>query len=368
MKIVLDSNIFISDLQFKKISFDLLFKALALPDFSLHIPQLVLDEVGNCYAEKIHQIFHELNRLTDKIPDSSITEELKNKVIGEYINLFDSKLKSINTGIIEYPLIPHQDLIKRAIQKKRPFSEKDKGYRDSLIWFSILELALKDYEDIAFISQDKHFKQSSDDKDFLHKDLIEDLEKNNINAGRISIFDTLDNFVTKIIEPNLELEDVKSKILSGEYPVFESDDIKTQIGNYLSNYGEVPSFETSWGGDHEKVVYGFPNEFETIYLSYAEDVRITDYVSAKKIIPHELLLEIEVIALCNLDILIFKADYEENFREVYHLSCDWNHNDHYICAEGNMNVKFILKILFNTESNEITTCEIKSLSPENAFE
>lgn len=63
--------------------------------------------------------------------------------------------------VMSWPTVPHRELVARAVSRTPPFDEKGSGYRDSLVWASVLELA-KSGHDIAFASEDRIFAGKDD--------------------------------------------------------------------------------------------------------------------------------------------------------------------------------------------------------------
>lgn len=64
--------------------------------------------------------------------------------------------KVIGFEILSVPTADHVALVERAIARKPPFNEKGSGYRDSLIWESVKEVAALGH-DVAFVSHDNVF-------------------------------------------------------------------------------------------------------------------------------------------------------------------------------------------------------------------
>ena len=61
----------------------------------------------------------------------------------EYAKFFYAQIRRLNINIIPYPSTSHKDLVSRDLARKRPFQESGKGYRDALIWESLLTICTK---------------------------------------------------------------------------------------------------------------------------------------------------------------------------------------------------------------------------------
>src|SRR5262249_54391515 len=62
----------------------------------------------------------------------------------------------LGIAVLDWPDVPHSDLVSRAVSRRPPFDSKGSGYRDSLVWANVLELA-KARADVALCSEDKIF-------------------------------------------------------------------------------------------------------------------------------------------------------------------------------------------------------------------
>ena len=55
------------------------------------------------------------------------------------------------------PQVSHADLVERDLSSRKPFSPTGKGYRDALIWESVVELCtdLTDADTLIFVTDNK---------------------------------------------------------------------------------------------------------------------------------------------------------------------------------------------------------------------
>ena len=66
---------------------------------------------------------------------------------------FDERL---DFSVLPWPTATHDELVRRAVTRTRPFDEKGGGYRDALIWHDVLALA-RDGSDVALVTSDRAF-------------------------------------------------------------------------------------------------------------------------------------------------------------------------------------------------------------------
>ena len=83
-----------------------------------------------------------------------------------------ARFAAANVNNSNYPTNTHEEVVKRATSRRKPFDEKGSGYRDTLIWFNILELAGELDGRIYLVARDKDFRDNSGN---LHDDLMDDL-------------------------------------------------------------------------------------------------------------------------------------------------------------------------------------------------
>jgi len=125
-----------------------------------------------CYLEWIQSKKEDIEKDKKKIKDG--VDDLKKKYLFNEINLentsfnrifrnaklvLDQNLKKNNINIINTGEIDINRLIKMSIQKKKPFEKKgEKGFRDSVVLFSILNHAKDFNKNCWFITNDEGFR------------------------------------------------------------------------------------------------------------------------------------------------------------------------------------------------------------------
>ena len=93
------------------------------------------------------------------------------------------RLRAAGVEVLPYPTTSHESIAARDLKRRKPFSESGKGYRDALIWESVLDLAATSDEQIVFVtSNSKDFA----DGEALHRDLVSDLDARGLQ-GRVSL-------------------------------------------------------------------------------------------------------------------------------------------------------------------------------------
>lgn len=106
-------------------------------------------------------------------------------------------LRALNVEILEPQAISHTEVVRRAVSRKKPCDSHGNGYRDTLNWLMVLELA-KDRPDEEIIWVTGNSSDFADEqKKLLHSDLLSELEEKDL-SGRVAWHATLKALVLDI--------------------------------------------------------------------------------------------------------------------------------------------------------------------------
>ncbi|MGV8921385.1 MAG: PIN domain-containing protein [Pseudomonas sp.] len=244
MHVFLDTNFFHNDWHLKSSSTRLLFHYLNNEAYPLLLSTLVVEETENLHrrtAQEAHLTFHKrahvLNGLFPdfKLPASTLDNFSEYKLKPLLAKKIDHLLS------VEYENIPQSTVVKRAIAARRPFKDNEKGYRDTLIWLSLLSY-LKEHAiegEVAFISTNTTDFMAPDKKDF-HPDLLEDIRREGLPC-ELLYFDSLASFLQDRVDSEAHLID-ESKVIDLVGRYLEDEGVEamenlaeTQIGD-LENH------------------------------------------------------------------------------------------------------------------------------------
>lgn len=182
MRVFLDTNIYFDNWFVDSAPFRLLITFLNNAGHRLVISRLVIQEVENKRIQKLAETRAAMEKQAH-IWESLTRRELPTLPADDVLPTFDflANLKSIieRLEIIEYEGIPHQRIVERAMKVQRPFLESEKGYRDTLIWVSLMDNLdkIKGRTEIAFITENhKDFFKGQKEPEF-HEGLHEDLNR-----------------------------------------------------------------------------------------------------------------------------------------------------------------------------------------------
>lgn len=208
MKIFIDTNIFFNNWMLKGSHFQLLSKYIANTGHQLIIPGVVKKEVDNKFLVELDKIKREISNLSSKVEtfmQSNFVIDIKQLPDKSYdfekilIHYFP------NSKIIPYENVNNETLVEKAILGKRPFRENEKGYRDAVIWCSLIEyIANNKIEDevVLITNNSSDFFIKDGDEFKLHQDLIEDIVAFGM-VNKFTVHNSLKSFITAYVNEEL---------------------------------------------------------------------------------------------------------------------------------------------------------------------
>jgi hypothetical protein len=210
MLVVLDTNVIARDFSFTGRAWRLFIEGIPRIGATFALPKIVADEAMRKFRERALQLekdasalvatYHRLTGSTLNLPSVSAP------VLAEG---FETTLRKVleqigpdNFVLAPYPNVSHEIAVQRLLAQRKPFSSGDNGYRDYLIWETVLSIADERGDDVVFVTQNTH-DFSSPDKT-LHPDFDQDLVRKNLRQGQVGWCASLEEFADKFITPSME--------------------------------------------------------------------------------------------------------------------------------------------------------------------
>lgn len=290
MKIYLDTNIFYKNWFLESAHFKYLFNFINNDAHDLVISKLVIEEIENIRNREINLAVEAINKEFDclnKRLSKCINLDIQN-MVNESYSIESLLKKSVEwLEIIDYNNVPQDEVVKRALSNIKPFQEEEKGYRDTLIWLSLLDYIKRKEvkEDIIFISSNKNdFYDKNKKETIFHNDLIRDLEKKNIK-NKVTPYDSLYSFVKDTIDTDLHsfdhinndfetfLEEEGEKYLK-TYD-FRGKTVTTRTFQFSLNFSQIFDVEVNmFEGLEDPELVGIKKLNESsIYINYKYNLR-----------------------------------------------------------------------------------------------
>lgn len=247
MYIFIDTNIFFGNWHLNNPNFILLFNFIENSQSTLLFSELVIQEIENIYQREWTKNTEVLNKATKHLSNLSgepFQIEIKQKlysfktILGEKVN---------NIIYMPYDEILHTTLVKRAIQKIKPFQENEKGYRDTLIWLSFLTYLKnnpnKIRNEVAFITNNSN--DFGDKNSGFYESLKSDITEFNIKP-KITLYNSIQAFIENKIpkeEHTLTYNEIREKYLYRIESAIENRITET-INELTSD--QLESIATNW--------------------------------------------------------------------------------------------------------------------------
>lgn len=163
-----------------------LLDASARGEMFVVIPEIVVRESVNNWAEAVQtavtemQVANRALRVGNVVADDTILDVDVEQARADENARVRQDLANKRVAIPALPSDGHDPLVGRALRRQQPFDAKGKdGYRDALLWESVLEL-VRAGGDVILVSQDK---DAFYDRSPRHRGLARALKQEAIDAG-----------------------------------------------------------------------------------------------------------------------------------------------------------------------------------------
>ena len=360
MHFILDSSIFIAERFGASAHLSALLFASRAVGYTVHIPRPALEEIVAAYsrrlessAQKASATLVELSRLLGRDVDSSIADIDIAQETQFFRDRLSEQLMRTETKILDYPAISYEQLVRQATSRRRPFNEKGAGFRDALIWHSVLELASNVADDIVLVSSDKDF---AGEHGQLHDDLKEDLANHQLSQDKVVLASSLADLVEKRVRPKLGM-------VPWERPI----EVLAQGGWNLEDSIGMTIQDACLGRVWEPKELGLPHVYEDPDLDIVEGVSDLTVADTRSLPSDQLLMKINAKVDCVMGVFIYKPDWyliEDDRMSVD--DDDWN--DHYVRAGISLTLDCELDLVLdvsNPAQPVIRDVSVQFQTPEN---
>lgn len=356
--IIIDTNVIHLDFKLNKARIVTLCNTSTILGHEIFIPEVVIDEIVKQYDEKAEEYINSFNKALKKLSELSTSPITQTPIdakgfISNYRNELNNRIKQLGIGIIPYPNTGHKIMVARELGKKKPFKDSTKGYRDALIWDSVMEHTQKYSSNCGIIFLTANSKDFADkDKKGLHTDLIADCISNGIPPTSIRLVTDIQNFIdNEIILRSTELKE-KFNQLQQDGGLGDIDFIQL-IQDYISK-DMLDNLISS--NDFDSYPGYAPGLYENPEISSIEKVSCS-FNTIREISSDTILIQSEVSVQVDLDCFIFRADLPLIDDSKFPTIIDYEWNDHYVLASDSATFKFQFNILTDTNFKNVKSIE-----------
>jgi predicted nucleic acid-binding protein len=343
MKVVIDTTVFGQGFHSRSADVRLLRNFLERTGAELYLPAIVIEEAANLVRKSMEEANTKLGAVRRLTGDESRYGKLELEgALKIYPESLDALLKSMKAQILPYPSVSHPKLVERALIPNKPFVASGRGYRDTLIWFSILELARNCTTEISFISGNTDDWCQSRNELKLHGDLLKDLDAEGIDTSRFRMFDSLGDFIQRCAVMTLQVASPSMKDAEREPDylplLIDGEDwIKTILPQRVAEF--LRGFSRADAPVEDVVVLALSSPAQV----RASPVRIID--------EDRRLLEFSAKYRIALQFLIRKSDLAVwSQRLSMHLRQDWDES--HLRVQATMGITALFRMIQRGENTE----------------
>ena len=285
--IVLDTSVLYDDYKLGRAPLRELLNIAKLCSAHVILPKVVFDEQVNHFKWEYQNSVSKIKNAIKKLRELPLVDNVDSStpvISGSYEEFLQHTAQEHDIQIADYPSVSHEDVLKRTLKKRKPFGDKDKGYKDTLIWETILELLSNRCERVVFIVAN-HTDFAGLPAGSLHSDLIKDLGDHGFTDGSVALklsIKEASNYLREVGGLNaaslIELiaEQIKDSVDFDDLLTEHSNDIveciETDSGDILIGEGaDEPSF--LWNVEEAEI------EIETTEV--VENGEVVVYASAE---------------------------------------------------------------------------------------
>ncbi len=352
LNVIIDSNIVISNYFLRYTAFSKFCKYFPERLIRVYVTEVSVEEIFKNYRNSYKETYQSLNKARRELNKFSVNEielknvELEEDAITKYKDYLFSFFKDNNINILPYPKVDHKEIVRYSVTGKKPFKQKDTGYKDFLIWHSALSVLKESNQPLVILTKDSDFL----DKNEVSKDFKEFLGDNSIDANRLSILKAVNEFNNKYLDEIVEKVDLRKYLEKYENAEEFIEDFKSEFENKLEGYG-LDENDSILPQEYENpsITYASYTDFDTI-----DDVEIYD--------EEHFIINITMRLDCEIEFYIFKSEYNIMAEEGHTFSVldrDWNR--HYVAAYENINLEVEFSIIINKDLTEMIQLDVNEI-------
>jgi hypothetical protein len=283
-----------------------------------YVPEVVVKEMVGHVRRELNEALdtqrraaHTIEKLTRAQP--AAVEVDADAAMAEYERRLRAKLRH-RASVVPVPVIEHAEVIERATQRRKPFNADGAGYRDTLIWQNVLELAADG--PLSFLT-DNTSDFYAKKKSTLADDLRADLEQAGLDPDWVTLYRSLNDFVQdNVPKSDPELEAVKAALEDDAFAAAARAEIERAIETMPTrDFSSIP------GAD--------------VLAVSSFSVESIEPTEAFERVDDELIVNIDARVQVELEVMISRSDlYEalEDGADIDWTDYDWDAAEHWATA------------------------------------
>ena len=333
---------------------------------SIVIPEVVVLEMTRWIEDEVRKAFNQFRqsaRTVRRFGDSDVLEvagDAEDTEVNLALRNLDRSMKEIDTFVAPIPHgITHKQVIDRLHSSLKPFtgtSNREKGYRDYLIWETILSLGGIEGErdengriPIAFLTANT--RDFADETGSLHPDLRVEAEAAGLS---ITLYTSMDKFIDTIVEPTLPTSAKAASLLEEEAAKAA---IREFISEEFSTFAPYPiaGIGHPYDAEIEDVTV---DGFDVVAVEYIEDV--VDLAGGTAA------AQVAVQAEASVNFFVWRADAYAWDDDLSASLSDWN--ERYLLGETVIVVEGAFRVEFEVMDGSLRpiSLDVVAITPAEA--
>lgn len=335
---------------------DLLMVGVRKLGIEVLVPRVVMEEAVNQFRREVEkrssEIAKNIEALKRYLPDptgigwSGFDAEAATK---DYSDRLGRRIGELGASVVEYTNFPHSGILKRAMERRKPFSETGKGYQDTLIWESVL-LHSEERRKIILITGNTH--DFCDKSGALHADLARDLITKGLDPDSVSVCQTISDFNQKYVTPYLEPIAPATRDGASEWQ-FRGFSFTSFFNSQLSELIDYVRFYANDSGDEIAALFGVRAAISNVYLqSFGEfgDIITTEVF---RIDGERAGLILDFGAEGRFEADIHRSDLADILSQNTVTVSDKSLNSHSVTINFELRMEFAIDLVLKADSGEL---------------
>ncbi len=320
--VVFDANVLIRDFWWEGAEFQRLQKNFFLAH-QVVVPEVALQEARAHLVRRVTDVLTKLRAKPDNqralatlqsvFPRSGAYEGVGAEALGRKYEAFVRRsLRKVKGFVAPTPDMPLKNIVTRSIQRAKPFNAGDKGFRDTLFWYTVLSL-IQEYRFVSIVTANA--RDFSDGRGNLHPTLQAEAEKFKPDYIRTHLFRSIEEFVAAFEDDGKVAADVLRKaLLRGHYKRFNLN--RWLLRQIPLAHDQLELDEVRWAG--------LPNAVEDPRLREIEEIVAVDLYDSEPL-PHgmaRIFCRVSLVGIYQCFVL-----YDDYRQVVYNLRVIGVHED-----------------------------------------
>ena len=362
MKIIIDTNIINKDYKLHGKYIVTLSGAAAKLGYDVCVPEVVVDEIVSHYKDELleaHDTYNKgvskLKKLLPEMPKSIISELTVEDQLQKFREQYEGELQAKNIKILPYPNVDHKSIVAKELDKKKPFKDSQKGYRDSLIWETVKSevIPAKDlFGECQILLLTRNIKDFADASG-LHKDLKDELLELGYSDNVIELVTDCEKFFKDVIQPEFEeLDEIKEALnAKGSYNRISVQNDIAQIFNMQFVEHMLDSVD-----DYGLQMY-LPYYCESPFVEYVDDP-IVETESVIRLADGTVMIGCNVRIAAEISYYIDRSNFGDAYDDIHPYVTNYHHNEHYLEVSNLIELNTVVNIRTTKMLSKILTTEV----------